>query len=139
MKINHLIPAFAAALGLALASAPVTVKAQTSTASVTTAPASTTTAKASKEKSGKTQYTGSITAIDASSVTVQTSKETLALAIDAKTKFRLNGGKGKKTRSTASAFAVGDKVTGSYSKDASGAMTAASVDKAAPPAAPAAK
>ena len=132
MKINFLTPALVAIVGLAFVSVPVT--AQTTTTAPAAAPADTSTAPKVKEKKkgDKIQYTGTISAIDASSLTVTTAKETLTLAITPKTKFRLNEGKSKHTPSTQSAFAVNDKVSGSYSKDATGAMTANSVDKAAP-------
>jgi hypothetical protein len=148
MKITLLTPALVAILGLALAGAPVTAQAQTATNA--TAPAAPSTAPKVKEhkKSDKTQYEGTITAIDASSVTVTTTKAPLALAITPATKFAIMNGK-KKTAATQADFAVGDKVTGSYSTDSTGAMTAASVHKkaaktaapapAAAPAAPAAK
>ncbi len=118
MKITLLTPALVAILGLALAGAPSTAQAETSTNS-TTAPAS---AKAAK--SAKTQYSGAITAIDATSVTVASKEKTLTLAITPKTTFKKD-----KAAATLADFAVGDKVTGSYSKDASGAMTANSLHK----------
>ncbi len=66
-------------------------------------------------------YKGTITAITATSVTVQAAKGPITLAITADTKFR--GGK------SAADFAVGDKVTGSYTTDATGALTAHSLHK----------
>jgi hypothetical protein len=118
MKITLLTPALVAILGLALAGAPVTAQAQTSTNSpVATAPAKAT-------KPAKINYTGSITAIDAASVTVASTKKTLTLAITPTTKFNKD-----KTAATLADFAVGDKVTGSYSTDATGAMTANSLNK----------
>ena len=124
MKINHLIPAFAAILGLAVASAP--VKAQTTNAAPAAAPAA---AKATKTK--PTSYAGSITAISATSLTVQTKKDSLVLAIGADTKFATIGADKKKTPAQASDFAVGDNVTGSYTKGADGSLTANSVHKKA--------
>jgi hypothetical protein len=123
MKITFLTPALVAILGLALASVPVTAQAQTSTNAAPSAPA--------KVKSTKpTEYRGSITAIDASSVTVASSKKTLTLAIAATTTFLKDG----KTATLAD-FAVCDKVSGSYTKDATGAMTAYSLHKKTPKAA----
>ena len=118
MKITLLTPALVAILGLALVGATVTAQAAISTNSaVASAPAKTT-------KLVKTEYSGSITAIDASSVTVTTTKAPLTLAIASTTIIQ----KDKKTATLAD-FAVGDKVTGSYTKDATGAMTAASLRK----------
>jgi hypothetical protein len=128
MKNTFLTSALVAIVGLALVGAPITAKAQTN-APATTAPTDTTTPKA-KKKSGKIQYEGSITAIDASSLTVATTKKTLTLAIAPTTKFAIKGKKDK-TPATVADFAVGDKVTGSYTVDATGAMTAASVHKKA--------
>ncbi len=89
----------------------------------TTASTTTTTVKAATVK--KTPYKGTITAVDAAanSVTVQGAKESMTLAVTPETKFK--GGK------ALADFAVGDKVTGSYSKDASGATTACSLHKKA--------
>jgi hypothetical protein len=129
MKISLLTPALVAILGLALAGAPVTAQAQTSTNSApATAAAASTPAKVTKTV--KTPYKGSITAIDASSVTVTGTKATLVLAIAPTTKYLKDGKK-----ATLADFAVGDKVTGSYTKDATGAMTAYSLHKKTPKAA----
>ena len=129
MKINLLTPALVAIVGLALVSAPVTVQAQTSTSA--TAPAAPSTAPKVKEKK-KSEFTeykdASITAIDASSLTVTTPKGSLTLAIAADTKFAKLEGK-KKTPATVTDFAVGDKVSGSYKANADGTMTAHSVHK----------
>lgn len=129
MKITILTPALVAYLGLALAGAPITAQAQTST-NTTTATSPATTPAPKKTKSASTQYKGSITAIDATSVTVANTKKTLTLAITAKTKFK----KGKEVATLAD-FAVGDAVTGSYSTDATGTMTANSLHKKTPKAA----
>ncbi len=123
MKIHLITPALAAILGLALASAPVTAQAQTST---NMAPAtSTAPVKAKAKKSAKNpDYSGSITAISATSVTVANTKRTLTLAISPTTKFKKD-----KVVATLADFAVGDKVSGSYTTDATGAMTAYSMHK----------
>ena len=133
MKITLLTSALAAIVGFAFIGAPVTASAQTATNA--TAPAAPSTAPKTKEKSDKTPYAGSITAIDASSLTVATSKKTLTLAITPKTTFKKD-----KEVATVADFAVGDKVTGSYTTDSTGALSAASVHKktAAAPAAAAA-
>jgi hypothetical protein len=122
MKITLLTPALVAILGLALAGAPVTAQAQTSTNSVAaTAPVK---VKAKTTKPADITYKGSITAIDATSVTVANTDKTLTLAITPKTTFKKD-----KVVATLADFAVGDKVTGSYTKDATGAMTANSLHK----------
>ena len=120
MKITILTPALAALLGFALASAPVTAQAQTST-NMTTAPAA-----PAKAKTNKVNYHGSITAIDttANTITVlSTSKKegdkTLVLTIDAATKIKRD-----KEAATLADFKVGEKVTGSYVVEAAGTMTA---------------
>jgi len=119
MKINILSSALAAILGFALIGAPVTAKAQaTNDASTPSAPA------AKKAKGDYTQYKGTISAIDASSVTVTTSKGDVKLAIDDKTKFAVD-----KKASTAADFAKGDEVTGSYKTAADGTLTAHTVHK----------
>jgi len=121
MKINILSSALAAILGFALIGAPVTAKAQaTNDASTPSAPA----AKTKKAKGDYTQYKGTISAIDASSVTVTTSKGDVKLAIDDKTKFAVD-----KKASTAADFAKGDEVTGSYKTAADGTLTAHTVHK----------
>jgi hypothetical protein len=117
MKITLLIPALVALLALAATS--ITAQAQTSTNAVSTAAA-----PVKVKKTSKTPYSGSITAIDATSVTVASTKKTLTLAITPKTTFKKD-----KAAATAADFAVGDAITGSYSTDATGALTASSIHK----------
>jgi len=124
MKITLLTPALVAILGFALAGAPVTVLAQTSTNATTAAAPSTAPKVKEKKKTDKITYEGSITAINATSVTVASSKKTLTLAITPKTTFKKD-----KEAATLADFAVGDKVSGSYTTDKSGAMSAASLHK----------
>jgi hypothetical protein len=133
MKITLIIPALAATLALAIVSTPITAQAQTAATTPTDAPA-TSPAPAKAPKAVKTAYKGSITAIDATSVTVAAKDGTLTLAIAATTKIQVN-----KKAAALTDFAVGDAVTGSYTKDETGAMTAASLRKktAMPAAAPA--
>jgi hypothetical protein len=131
MKISLLTPALVAILGLALAGVPITAQAQTSTNSApATAAAASTPAKVTKAT--KIRYTGSITAIDATSVTVANSTKSLTLAITPTTTFKKDG-----VVATVADFAVGDKVTGSYSTDATGALTANSLHKKTPKTPPA--
>jgi hypothetical protein len=122
MKINLLTSALVAILGLALAGAPVTAQAKTTSTTDATpaAPAK------EKKKSDKTTFKGEITAIDATSVTIthKDKAKTLTLAITPKTVFRVD-----EANAAAADFAVGDKVSGSYSKDAAGAMTATLIHK----------
>jgi len=134
MKITLLTPALMAILGLALAGAPVTAQAQTSTNAVTTAAPAATPTPAPVKKTKPTSYAGTLTALDASSVTVTGTKRTLILAVATTTIIQKDG-----KMATLADFAVGDKVTGSYTTDATGAMTAHSLRKKTPktPAAPA--
>jgi riboflavin synthase alpha subunit len=119
MKNTIITTALVAIVGLAFVGASMTAQAQTSTnAPVATAPAT------KAKKAQKTQYKGSITAIDASSVTVASKEKTLTLAITPTTKFLVD-----KAPATLADFAVGDAVTGSYTKDSTGAMSAASLHK----------
>jgi hypothetical protein len=124
MKLTLPTPAFAAILGLALAGAPVTLQAQTQAAA---APVATTTpAPATKPatKPKKTEYSGTLTAIDptASTITVTTKKSTRTIAIASTTKIKKD-----KKPATLADFTVGIKVTGSYTTDASGKLTAYSL------------
>ena len=134
MKNPLLTPALAAILGLALAGVPVTVHAQnavttgTTTASepVTTAAPVTTTAPTTTTKPvkpKKTNYGGTLTAIDAtaSTITVQSSKNKLDLVIASTTIITRD-----KKPALLTDFVVGTRVTGSYTTDATtGTMTAA--------------
>jgi hypothetical protein len=140
MKIKFLTSAFAAILGLALASVPSTVKAQTATNA--TAPAAPSTA--TKEKKSDKTHEGSITAIDATSLAIANTKGKFSFAITPATTFLIKSKK-EKTPATQADFAVGDRVRVSYKADATGALTAVAVSKkpakaaAAAPAAPAAQ
>jgi hypothetical protein len=128
MKLSIITPALVAVLGFALASAPATVQAQTTNAAgATPAPAAAPApAVATKTKTAYTPYKGTISAIDATSVTVTTAKGDVKLVIDATTKFAISKKPAKVTD-----FAVGDKVTGSYSTGADGTLTAHSLHKKA--------
>ena len=128
MKITLLTPALAAILGLALAGAPVTAQAQTTTNSTTAAaPVPAAAPSPATVKVKKPRFKGSITSIDATSVTVANTKKTLTLAITPTTNFKKDG-----DVATLADFAVGDKVSGSYSTDATGAMAANSLNKKTP-------
>lgn len=119
MKLTFLTPALAAILGLALAGAPVTVQAQTAAPVATAAPAA---KPAAKPK--KVEYEGTLTAVDptASTITVTTKKSSKTIAIASTTKIKKD-----KKPATLADFAVGAKVTGSYTADAAGKLTASSL------------
>ena len=110
MKLTLLATALMAILGLTLNSVPVHAD---DTAPATSADTST--------KAMKTPFKGAITAVGSDSVTIQGAKESMTLKITPSTKFK--GG------SALTDFAVGDKVTGSYTKDEAGNMTANSLHK----------
>lgn len=117
MKLTLLTTALAAALTV------VSVPALAQTAAPAATSTSTTTTTSTKMAVKKIPYKGTLTAVDAAanSITVKGAKGDMTLAVTADTKFK--GGK------ALSDFAVGDKVTGSYSKDDAGALTACSVHK----------
>ena len=120
MKINILSSALAAILGLALIGT--TVNAQSTNA----APATSTATSATKEKGDFTPYKGKVSAVDASSVTVTTASGDLKLVVDDTTKIQVS-----KKKAAITDFAVGDAVTGSYTKNADGTLTAHSLRKKA--------
>jgi hypothetical protein len=125
MKLTSLTTALAAILGLALAGAPVTVQAQTTAPVATTAtPAAAPVAKTTTTKPKKVEYSGTLTAIDptASTITVATKKSTRTLTIASTTKIKKD-----KKPATLADFTVGAKVTGSYTTDAAGKLTAYSL------------
>lgn len=118
-------------LKLALAAivlcAPVAVHAQTDTTNpIATAPvknpAPAKAAKKAKTKTDKIEYMGTVKSIDASSVVVTTKKGDLTLAINDKTEI-----KNDKKKAAATDLTTGEKVTGSYLKNADGTMTACSL------------
>jgi len=112
MKSSLLKSALVAVVGLALC-APLALNAQTTPAA---APAAST--KAAKP----TSYKGVVKSVDASSLVVTTKTGDLTLAVAATTKVKNDDKKADIT-----AITVGEKVTGSYTKDDTGAMTAYSV------------
>lgn len=97
----------------AVVAMPALVSAQTNSASTSE----------TKPKHGDyTPYQGKVAALDSASITVTTKSGDLKLNVTAETKILKNGAKAALTD-----FAVGDKVTGSYKKDASGSLTAKSI------------
>ena len=128
MKLTSITSALVAALALALSCS--SVRAQTNTNTMA-APATNMSSSSSSStmttsmSMKKTPYKGTITAIDmtGNSVTVHGAKGDMMLMVTPTTKF--------KGASALSDFAVGDKVTGSFMKDASGSMMAASMHKKA--------
>lgn len=116
MKFNFLTLALAAVLGLALAGAPVTTQAQTPAPAASDKPAAT---------DKPIPYKGTLTAVDATSITVKGAGDPMTMAITPATKIL----KDKKPAAITD-FAVNDAVTGSYTKDATtGALTAHSLHK----------
>jgi hypothetical protein len=114
MKPTLLSTALAVVLGLAFVGAP--ALAQTATTATAPAPAAST-----KTKTTKIPYKGTITAVDATSITITAASGSMTFSITPATKYK--GGK------AITDFAVNDVVTGSYIKNADGTMTAASVHK----------
>ena len=126
MKLILSTSALAAVLGCALACAPVTASAQTNTSvSPSPAPAMDSGMK-EKKKADYTEYKGTVTAMDATSLTVKNSKGEMKLMTDSSTMYQVNHKKAAMTD-----FAVGDKVTGSYMTGDDGNMMAHSVHKKA--------
>jgi ribosomal protein S1 len=115
MKSSLLKSALVAVAGLALC-APLVVNAQTPAAAP--APAAAPSTKAEKP----TAYKGVVKSVDASSLVVTTTTGDLTLAIATTTKVKNDNKKADIT-----AITVGEKVTGSYTKDDTGAMTAYSI------------
>jgi len=106
------------ALVAAALCAPVVAQAQTTSTPAAMAPAAAT----KPAKSDKTPYKGTVKSIDAASLVVTTAKGDLTLAIAPTTKVKVNKKVAKVTDIT-----VGEKVTGSYTKDDTGALTAYSI------------
>jgi Cu/Ag efflux protein CusF len=119
MKSSLLKSALVAVVGLALC-APVALHAQAAT--TTTASTTSTTTTVAKVK--KISYTGVIKSIDtaANSITVTCTKGDMTFAVTPMTKITSNKAPAKLTDIT-----MGEKVTGSFTKDADGTMTAASI------------
>jgi Cu/Ag efflux protein CusF len=115
MKPSLLKSALVAVAGLALC-APVALQAQTPTD--TDAAMS-----AASSKMKKTEYKGVVKAIDATTITVTTKKGDLTLTLDDKTIVQVS-----KKKAAITDITVGEKVTGSYTKDAGGTMLACKVN-----------
>ena len=131
MKLTLLTPALAAILGLALASAPLPTHAQTSTTTTSTAPAPASSKTPAKSK----KASGTLTAIDTTANTITVDNKTdgsRTFAIASTATFAKD-----KKPATLADFAVGDKVYVTYTKDASGTMTATKLSKTTPKAKPA--
>jgi hypothetical protein len=105
----------------AASTAPATTPAQTaaSDAATATKPATTTAATATPAKAKKTHFSGTVTAVDATSITIKTRTFTVTSA----TTITDSTG----AASTLSAVTVGTKVSGSYEKAADGSMTALTI------------
>ncbi len=117
-------------LKLALAAlvicAPVALHAQTDTTNpIATSPVKspdTATSSTASTKTSKIPYKGTVKSIDASSIVVTTSKGDLTFAISDMTKVKVD-----KKKAAVTSVTAGEKVTGSYVKNADGTMTAASI------------
>jgi hypothetical protein len=123
MKSSLLKSALLAVVGLALC-APIALHAQTDTVNpIATSPVKNP-APAKAAKVSNPSYKGTVKSIDtaANTITVTTAKGDITLAITPTTKI-----KSDKKKATLADITMGEKVTGSYTKDASGAMTAASI------------
>jgi ribosomal protein S1 len=122
MKPSLLKSALVAVAGLALC-APLAVQAQTDTTNpIATSPVKNPPATTSTKAAKNPSYKGTVKSIDASSLVVTTSTGDLTLAIAATTKVKNDDKKADIT-----AITVGERVTGSYTKDDTGAMTAYSI------------
>jgi hypothetical protein len=117
MKSNLIKSALVAIVGLALGASA--LNAQTTTATSTMSTTATTTAKVKK-----IEYKGTVKAVDtaANSITITNKKGDLTLMVNTSTKIAV-----AKQPATLSDITVGEKVSGSYTKDAAGTMTAASI------------
>jgi Cu/Ag efflux protein CusF len=119
MKSLLLKSALVAVAGLALC-APVALHAQTATTTTTASSATTTTTAKVKPIS----YKGTVKSIDtaANTITVTCTKGDVTFAVNPMTKI-LND----KKSATLSDITMGEKVSGSFTKDAAGTMTAYSI------------
>jgi len=120
--------ALTAVAGLALC-APLALSAQTTTPTATSAATS---AVTTSTKVKKTEYRGTVKSVDtaANTITVTNKKGDMTLTVTTATKILQN----KKTATLAD-ITMGEKVSGSFIKDATGAMTAASIHGHTAPAA----
>jgi hypothetical protein len=119
MKSSLLKSALVAVVGLALC-APVALHAQAAATTTTTSSSTTTVAKVKK-----TSYVGTVKSIDtaANTITVTSTKGDMTFAVTPMTKIKSN-----KVKATLADITMGEKVTGSFTKDADGTMTAASIN-----------
>lgn len=124
--IRSTIPLLAL-LALSLSSTPLTLFAQTAAVPADIPVA----APVSDKKGGPVEYEGNITSINlaTNTVTVASTTKLMVLSITSSTKLRKNKVKVKLTD-----FGLGDMVSGSYSKDSSGKLTAYSLRKNTTPA-----
>ena len=126
MNTSLLKSALMAVAGLALC-APVALHAQTDTTNpIATSPVKNPapdTTSTTKTKVTKTEYKGTVKAIDPSSVTVTCKKGDMTFAIDGTTKVQVN-----KKAAAVTDIAVGEKVTGSYYTDATGKLVASKIN-----------
>ncbi|HUB68219.1 MAG TPA: DUF5666 domain-containing protein [Candidatus Methylacidiphilales bacterium] len=117
MKLHLLTSAFAAVMGLALASLPLTTYAASDSNSSS--------GTGSGSSSGSTNARGTITAVDTSANTISIENKTdgtRTFSISSTATFTKD-----KKPATLSDFAVGDKVSITYQTDSSGTMTATKI------------
>lgn len=114
-------------VGLALC-APLALNAQTNTMTTSSSTMSTTTSTKMK----KTEYHGMVKSVDtaANTITVSNKKGDMTLTVAPTTKITQD-----KKPATLADITMGEKVTGSYMKDASGTMTACKINGHSVPAA----
>ena len=123
MKSHLIVPALSAILSLSLACAPAHAQMDAPATSTTSSDTSATNAASGDATApADTKFKGTVTAIDttANTVSVKSKSGDLTLAVTPDTK----GGK------MLSKLAVGDKIGGTYTTDASGKMTATALKKA---------
>jgi hypothetical protein len=127
MKHTLIKSALMAVAGLALC-APLAIHAQTATSTTTTASTMSTTSTKMK----KTEYRGMVKSIDtaANTITVTNKKGDMTLSVASTTKITQN-----KQPATLADITMGEKVTGSFTKDATGTMTACKINGHSAPAA----
>jgi Cu/Ag efflux protein CusF len=120
LKSSLLKSALVAVVGLALC-APVALHAQAAATTTTTASTTSTTTVA---KVKKIRYTGTVKSVDtaANAITVTCKKGDMTFAVTPMTKITSN-----KAPAALTDITMGEKVTGSFVKNADGTMTAASI------------
>ncbi len=107
-------------MAAALIAVPANTQAQTTNSTTPAAPATTAEAPVKHKKTDATEYHGKVAAIDTAGSTITVGEHKITVATT--TKISKDGKK-----ATLADFAVGDKVSGSYKKDAAGDLIANSL------------